>query len=339
MTTLTVPDLHVPDLHVPDLHVPDVHRPDLHRPDLHWAGLADSAAPWLELTAVALVETGWDSRVLHARAADGSRWIFRFPRRPEVVADMARERLLLALLRRHDLPIAVPDWKIHVLLPSGDGEQLVVGYPELPGFPAGTEPAGDGVFEFAVDLPPPSRYAATLGAAMAALHAVDPGPLPRVTAADLRTESSTILARVQALPVPTVLLRYWQSWIEDDRWWQYATMLRHGDLHPGHTMIDGTGAVVGVIDWTDAGTGDPAMDFIDTRHAFGPAFGDDLLAAYSSAGGLIDSVPGRVVRWQSFAPASAALLGLDHRRPDLVASAIGRLRQQATRLGAGQLPL
>ena len=44
----------------------------------------------------------------------------------------------------------------------------------------------------------------------------------------------------------------WQQWLENDELWpQHATMI-HGDLHPGHIMVDNEVNVTGLIDWTEA---------------------------------------------------------------------------------------
>ena len=44
---------------------------------------------------------------------------------------------------------------------------------------------------------------------------------------------------------------------------RHATMI-HGDLHPGHIMVDNQANVTGLIDWTEATHSDPSMDFYRT---------------------------------------------------------------------------
>ncbi|SDO53094.1 macrolide phosphotransferase [Nakamurella panacisegetis] len=299
-----------------------------------WTDLARRAAPQLRLRGVEVIETGWDSRILRAVAASGERWIFRFPRRAEVLPDLARERTLLDLLGGA-LPVAVPDWQVHARV----GPQLVIGYPELPGFPAAEEPLGDGDFDFRIALPPPAVYAGSLGRTLAVLHRLTPPGLPAATAGDLRTVTDRLLRRSADLPVPAVLSAYWQSWIDDDTLWAFEPRLTHGDVHPGHTMIDDAGALVGLIDWTDSGWDDPASDFVDPRHAFGPAFGADLLAAYARAGGVTAGVSDRVIRRQSFGALHAARFGVDHARPELTRRALERMTGQAAHLECGRSPV
>ena len=299
-----------------------------------WLDLARAAAPQWGLDAVEVIETGWDSRVLRVVLASGEPWIFRFPRRAEVLADLARERILLEALRDR-LPVAVPNWRIHTVVDA----QLVIGYPELPGVPAGDEPRGDGDFEFRIAVPPPAVFATDLGEVLAALHRLHPPGLRVVTAEDLRRDVEESLRGAGDLPVPVPLLHYWRAWVQDDAQWTFPPTMTHGDVHPGHTMVDATGALVGLIDWTDSGWGDPATDFIDTRHAFGPAFGADLLAAYAGSGGRSAGLIDRIIVRQSFAVLNTARFGSEQRRPELTARALERMDAQAARIRSGRLPV
>ncbi|MET3808017.1 macrolide phosphotransferase [Nakamurella sp. UYEF19] len=309
-----------------------------------WLTLARSAVPHLLLEPIELVGTGWDSLVLRACAQDGRRWIFRFPRRPELLPDIEREQDLLALLVGR-LPVDIPDWQIHRFVPTASGRQFVVGYPELPGRPAAQEPDDSGEVTFALTLPPPSGYTDGLGAALAALHAMDGREFAKVHggpfAADLRARTADLLESVGTDPgdVPAILREYWRAWIQDDRLWDFTTTLCHGDLHPEHTMIDENGALTGIIDWTDSEIGDPAVDFIGTRAVLGPEFGDDLLAAYRRAGGPIGTLAERIVRWQSIGPLHAARFGRKHGRVELVERALREIGDRADRLAAGRPPV
>ena len=75
----------------------------------------------LDLGPGRLVDSGWDNRVLICEAAPmgGSEaartWILRFPRRPEVIPEVDRERKLLGLLAGR-LPVAVPLWEIDTVV-------------------------------------------------------------------------------------------------------------------------------------------------------------------------------------------------------------------------------
>lgn len=61
--------------------------------------------------------------------------------------------------------------------------------------------------------------------------------------------------------------------------------LLHGDLSPGHVLLDPeTGTLSGIIDWGDAMLGDPARDFIFLYEDWGRDFLDYALEGYGVAG-------------------------------------------------------
>src|SRR5712691_4515361 len=91
----------------------------------------DRGLPLREDSAV-LDDTGWDFFVVHATAEDGSPWILRVPRRPDVATLARAEQRLLALLHSR-FSIAIPDWQL------ADAE--LIAYPRLAGEPAALEDA------------------------------------------------------------------------------------------------------------------------------------------------------------------------------------------------------
>ena len=302
----------------------------------------------LDLEPGRLVDSGWDNRVLICEAAPmgGSEaartWILRFPRRPEVIPEVDRERKLLGLLAGR-LPVAVPLWEIDTVV---DG-QVVVGYRALAGSPAGREPRGDGDFDLSISNPPPDAYRETLVAALIALHAIDPGvviaatgePAPDPHASRARARGLVERFAVE-LPLPVLLADHWRRQLDDDGLWRVPTVLRHADVHPEHTLVDDAGAITGIIDWTDAGLGDPAADFLDARHAFGSAFGDRLVAEYLAAGGVGDTgLRDRVELLQSIGPLGTLQYGVDVDRPAHARRATQRIDDMAARLAATGTPL
>lgn len=68
--------------------------------------------------------------------------------------------------------------------------------------------------------------------------------------------------------------------------------LLHNDLATEHVLVDpGTGRLTGLIDWTDAGFGDPANDFVGVFAAWGRAGLEAALAGYGGGGpGLAERV-------------------------------------------------
>ena len=55
----------------------------------------------------------------------------------------------------------------------------------------------------------------------------------------------------------------------------------HNDLSPEHLLVDRrTGALAGILDWSDAIVGDPALDFAPLAAFHGWAFVDEVVRSY-----------------------------------------------------------
>jgi len=115
------------------------------------------------------------------------------------------------------------------------------------------------------------RAPGLLASAHARLHALDPLPILRaVERAGVRVTLATTddrLVRLQASMQERGLegLRPGFAWLEAHRPSpvRRASIL-HGDFHPGNVLV-AHGSVTGIIDWPNAGLGEPAADVATTR--------------------------------------------------------------------------
>ncbi|WP_324265236.1 macrolide 2'-phosphotransferase [Saccharopolyspora mangrovi] len=238
----------------------------------------------LRVRVLEIDETGWDFRVGHAVDADGTRWVLRAPRRREVSELIEGERRLLEHLRPR-LAVDVPDWEI--CTPE------LIAYRRLAGRPLG--PEHPKTLEYQWWREPAEEFFTDLGAVIAELHRTQVGEaaglgIPVSGHRDLREEAHDHLRLAEdMLEVPEKKAARWRSWIHDDAYWSGAADLRlvHADLHPGHALVDETGRLTGVLDWTDAAVDDPALDFVAAHNAFGERGLSRLLAGYAQAGGSV----------------------------------------------------
>ena len=69
-----------------------------------------------------------------------------------------------------------------------------------------------------------------------------------------------------------------ETMVRKRRTMAHATMI-HGDLHPGHIMVDNQANVTGLIDWTEATHSDPSMDFIGHHRVFDDEGLEQLITA------------------------------------------------------------
>ncbi|MGP9538818.1 macrolide 2'-phosphotransferase [Brachybacterium sp. AOP43-C2-M15] len=226
-------------------------------------------------------EIGLDFRVAIARAHDGRDWVLRIPRRPDVLDRAEVEGRLLAAIAPQ-LEVAVPDWRIST--------SALIAYPLLPGEPA-LSVAADGEVTWHLDIT--SRtYAESLGSVVAQLHAIDQDEAAATgievrTPTEVREAWSRDLERVAgAFEIAASLRERWEAWIAEDSYWPQHSVLTHGEIYPGHTLVEGE-RISGILDWTTAAIGDPAKDLMFHQVSAPPEVFELATAAYTAGGGRL----------------------------------------------------
>ncbi|HLU66744.1 MAG TPA: macrolide 2'-phosphotransferase [Kofleriaceae bacterium] len=224
-------------------------------------------------------EAGLDYRVAFARARDGTDWVLRVPRRPDVSAKLGEERRILEFVAPR-LSVAVPGWQVC-------SDELVA-YRRLPGAPGLTlDDSGQPVWH--VD-PSSPELAAALGRLIAELHAMDreaaaASGVPVLSPDQVRDQWRSRLATMRGeFDIAPHLASRWEAWIDRDELWPAVTVFTHGELYAAHVLLEEPGRIVGVLDWTTARVGDPAVDFT-YQHMMGPAAFEGTVQAYLAAGG------------------------------------------------------
>lgn len=239
----------------------------------------------LDITAdsIKLNESGLDFQVAFAEDKNGERWVLRIPRRPASMRHAKQEKAVLDIISRH-ARFEVPNWAIFT-------EELIA-YKQLNGVPAATIDMEKQAYVWSIDeTNVPNAFHESLGAALADLHAIpketfkDAG-MEMLAAAELRYSMKQRMDRVKDnYAVHPRLRERWQAWLADESLWPAHTGVRHGDMHPGHILIDRNSRVTGFIDWTEAEIGDVSVDFLTHHLLFGEEGLKKLLDAYARAGG------------------------------------------------------
>lgn len=225
-------------------------------------------------------EMGLDFRVAIARAEDDRQWVLRVPRRPAVMEQARVEGSLLAAVSGH-LHIEMPDWRIH--------SERLIAYPLLSGTP-GLELGEDGAPRWHVEVSAPA-FAESLGGLLGELHAVPaelvaPSGIPIRAPEQCRQAWSDDIDRVAGqFRVAGDLLASWRRWLDDDGLWPDHSVLCHGEIYPGHTLVDDDGRIIGVLDWTTASVGDPAQDLMFHRATATAEAFELTLTRYRERGG------------------------------------------------------
>jgi aminoglycoside phosphotransferase (APT) family kinase protein len=208
---------------------------------------------------------GWDNVVWLV----GERWAFRFPQRT-IGADLIERELRVLPLIAPALPAPIPV-PVYVGRPA-DGYPWSFFGAELI---AGVEPVGLGEDARCRLAPALARFLLALhGAPVIDELRYDPNrradmPYRAAMTADWLERLGRrpaglerLLEDAAALPPP-----------EGD-------VVAHGDLHFRHVLVDGDGALAGVIDWGDVCRADPSIDLSLLWSFFPPAGRDAFLAVY-----------------------------------------------------------
>jgi aminoglycoside phosphotransferase (APT) family kinase protein len=291
------------------------------------ARVIETQFPALAPAAVSYLGQGYDSVAFDVNG----RWVFRFPMREEVEAQLLVEWRILPQLAGS--PIPVPDFQFHGR-PSPEFPRHFGGYPMLPGVPSLAIPSAA--------IPTPAATA--IGRFLAWLHArpvedaMDAGvprQNPQTVLEELRTAAEADLGRIDALgrwPAST-----WLPLISDaPPRPSGADALVHGDLAAEHLLYDtATQSFRGAIDWSEIAIGDPAVDLAAALH-----WGDARIAAaiLQSYGPVSDDVLDRARVIAACRGAADIVFGLETRRHEYVeagvrALTLGRVQRLVRLLG------
>jgi aminoglycoside 2''-phosphotransferase len=215
--------------------------------------------PHLEVSTIRVGEDGLVNHVLIVN----EELVFRFPRSEAGRSVLEREARHLDLIRRH-LSLRVPEL-VH------QAPTCLV-YRFIPGVPLSRSEL------MALDPRGRAEILAQLGTFLRELHAIPPpadGAGGNGGAA--RQESERLFGELERELLPH-MMAWARTWarehfrpVLDGRLdLGYRPALVHGDIAPYHLCYDpGTRRLVGVIDFGDAGPGDPAVDLGSVINAYG----------------------------------------------------------------------
>jgi aminoglycoside 2''-phosphotransferase len=292
-----------------------------------YASAIQAACPEIDLQSLSPIEEGWSSFVVEARTkkADQS-WIFRFPRRPEIVKSLEMEIALLPHLSR-SLPVSVPQFEL--IVPGQDGRPAFVVYPRIPGIALDSALAGNPGAG--------AHLAEQIGKILTALHQttlpwVVHRLLPLRTVLDWKRSYLDLyqVVRQQVYPLldpprQRTATALWEGFLRKRDHFRFAIALVHGDLGAEHILCDpARNQITGILDWEDACTGDPALDFVGLLQAGGEDFVHQVLRAYHNDLGA--NFWARLDFYTKITPFYEVLFGLETSDP--VRTEAGLLRLQ-----------
>ena len=230
-------------------------------------------------------EIGLDFQIAFAKGQNEDSWVLRIPRRDNMLAQIEHEAQILKLMKRR-LKISVPDWKCV--------SSELIAYPLLKNPPA-----------ISVD-----------GATHQMTWNMDSKSKKFVSV-------SGDLQRVKLeLGISTQEEKRLQAWIDNESLWPPFSVLVHGDLYAGHTLVEKDGKITGMIDWSEAKINDPSLDFVGHLAVFGEESLANLISEYQRAGGTVwPSLFNHTKERNSASFLSFAIFALNAGKDDLIATA------------------
>jgi aminoglycoside phosphotransferase (APT) family kinase protein len=244
-----------------------------------------------------LIDTGWDSRAWIVDRV----WLDREPRRPEVAERLRAETRLMRWLAPL-LPLPVPDPVVVRSEPLRVRHRLLLGRPIDPDVDA----VGSALGSFLRSLHGVSTAEATRHGA---LHAARAQGCLAAELARMRSEVLPLLGGGAAAEGAGLLEAFAAP--------PPSLALIHADLGPTHILV-ADGAVSGIIDWTDARIGDPALDLSWLLHGTPDGFAKAVAEAY----GADDAIRRRALDWHRLGPWHEVLYGIDTDDDGYVASGL-----------------
>ncbi len=257
------------------------------------------------------IAEGWDCDVLSS--AEDPEWLFKVPKRKEVVPWIEKESRLLRIIEESGLALA-PRVRPDSLTPKGSRTPSLTsqGLPVCP-YPWIAISVARGVslksiLDTASGSPSLTKFGHSYGAAIRELHdlssaatiaadlAESLGPRPKASSHGV----NHLLAGARlALPALTEFTSATRNRLSESieamelcEPVSLAPVFVHDDLYPEHVFLDpDAGTVTQFIDWADAGWGDPAADFAVAAWSLGNEFLDAALRAYGNTTNTNEDAP------------------------------------------------
>lgn len=213
--------------------------------------------------------------------ADGM--IFRVARHAQAGAKYVKEARLLPLLKPY-LPVAIPE-PVWLLRSSKDFPFGIIGYRKLPGEPMDPRRMSEAQLRAA---------AGQLGEIIYVLQNMPLKNFSEVVSEDTRRAEWMRMRAVSSPALIGALTRveyqkvqdWWRVFLADARMHRFQAVFLHGDLWIDNLLMEGE-RITGLLDFEEAGPGDPAQDFVPQLY-LGQRFFDWVLEAFQKAGGAVD---------------------------------------------------
>jgi aminoglycoside 2''-phosphotransferase len=266
-----------------------------------------AAYPSLEITSGELNTKGQNNDVLIIN----NNLIFRFPKYLQVIDQLKMETAILAGIKEY-ITLDVPVPKYINLEEMAVGEAFV-GYPLIQG-----EPLWRDTYQTIRDERIVEVLATQLACFLKELHNI---PYHEALAIDLPVsdtyeECVDIYTRIRnklftymRLDARAWAADHFETFFSKTSNFEYEPVLKHGDFGPSNILYDKEAqAIVGIIDFSGSGIGDPAYDFAGLLSGYGESFVRRCIKTYPEVESFLD----RSIFYQGTFALLEALFGIEN---------------------------
>ena len=263
-------------------------------------------------------ELGLDFKTAVGEGPSGKKWLLRIPRRKDYFSRIQQEAKYLQFLKSK-VSFNIPDWK--VVTPE------LIAYPLLTDNPALEVNPGTQEFTWNINLSS-FDYSESLASIIYELHNIsieeaEKTGLKARSIKEIRQELFREIDLVKAeLGISASLEIQWRNWVDEDTYWPDFTVLNHGDLYSGHTLVNSKNCITGVIDWSEMQIGDSSLDFARHYMALGEQQLDKTIEKYESMGGATwPRMKEHIIQRASASPLKFAMFAITTKNDDHLRSA------------------
>lgn len=285
------------------------------------ARLLRAAFPALVLESLSELGEGWDSIAFLVN----DDLVFRLPKRDAVERMLERERTLLALIAER-LPVPVP--------------RCTLVARNLPGFPSalGGYPLIKGISldRLSTWNARHNQLTRDIAQFLRALHGIDlrfiPIDLLGPVAPDdwwrarwqLYLDVAPSIEQSCSPSIANAVRDRWEQAFAESRAISFSPVLIHGDLAADHILVNNSEGLAGVIDFSDAGPGDPALDLAGLPESLAA----EVIAHYADNPEQRVGLDVRRRFYRLSVPFHAIRAGQEWLRPDLIAAGLAGVRDR-----------